>query len=45
MTGVLLRRDKESDVRSLADDVGGHLNAIDLRLLYRAPKKLRTKLA
>ncbi|KAG0716601.1 LINE-1 reverse transcriptase [Chionoecetes opilio] len=40
---TLLRRDKERCVRSLAEDVEGHLNANDLRPAYRALKKLRSK--
>ncbi|KAG0714738.1 hypothetical protein GWK47_013555 [Chionoecetes opilio] len=42
-TRTLLRRDKERYVRSLAEDVEGHLNANDLRPAYRALKKLRSK--
>ncbi|KAG0730184.1 LINE-1 retrotransposable element ORF2 protein [Chionoecetes opilio] len=42
-TRTLLRRDKEKYVRSLAEDVEGHLNANDLRPAYRALKKLRSK--
>ncbi|KAG0713027.1 Transposon TX1 uncharacterized protein [Chionoecetes opilio] len=42
-TRTLLRRDKERCVRSLAEDVEGHLNANDLRPAYRALKKLRSK--
>ena len=42
-TRALLRRDKERYVRSLAEDVEGHLNANDLRPAYRALKKLRSK--
>ncbi|KAG0723422.1 Transposon TX1 uncharacterized protein [Chionoecetes opilio] len=42
-TRTLLGRDKERHVRSLAEDVEGHLNANDLRPAYRALKKLRSK--
>ncbi|KAG0721937.1 hypothetical protein GWK47_045438 [Chionoecetes opilio] len=42
-TRTLLRRDKERYVRSLTEDVEGHLNANDLRPAYRALKKLRSK--
>ncbi|KAG0722413.1 hypothetical protein GWK47_006041 [Chionoecetes opilio] len=42
-TRTLLGRDKERYVRSLAEDVEGHLNANDLRPAYRALKKLRSK--
>ncbi|KAG0727553.1 Craniofacial development protein 2 [Chionoecetes opilio] len=42
-TRTLLRRDKKRYVRSLAEDVEGHLNTNDLRLAYRALKKLRSK--
>ncbi|KAG0713853.1 hypothetical protein GWK47_015271 [Chionoecetes opilio] len=42
-TRTLLRRDKGRYVRSLAEDVEGHLNANDLRPAYRALKKLRSK--
>ena len=42
-TRTLLRRDKERYVRSLAEDVEGHLNANDLRPAFRALKKLRSK--
>ncbi|KAG0711917.1 Peroxisomal N(1)-acetyl-spermine/spermidine oxidase [Chionoecetes opilio] len=42
-TRTLLGRDKERYVRSLAEDVEGQLNANDLRLAYRALKKLRSK--
>ncbi|KAG0727841.1 hypothetical protein GWK47_003924 [Chionoecetes opilio] len=40
-TRTRLGRDKERYVRSLAEDVEGHLNANDLRPTYRALKKLR----
>ena len=40
-TRTLLRRDKESYVRSLAEDVECHLKANDLKLAYRALKKFR----
>ncbi|KAG0713949.1 hypothetical protein GWK47_015061 [Chionoecetes opilio] len=40
---ILLGRDKERYVRSLAENVEGHLNANDLRPAYRALKKLRSK--
>ncbi|KAG0724748.1 LINE-1 retrotransposable element ORF2 protein [Chionoecetes opilio] len=42
-TRTLLGKDKERYVRSLAEDVEGHLNANDLRPAYRALKKLRSK--
>ena len=42
-TKTLLRRDKERYVRSLAEDVEGHLNANDLKPVYRALKKLHSK--
>ncbi|KAG0729222.1 hypothetical protein GWK47_030777 [Chionoecetes opilio] len=42
-TRTLLRRDKERYVRSLAEDVEGHLNANDFRPALRALKKLRSK--
>ena len=42
-TRTLLRRDKERYVRSLAEEVEGHLNINDLRPAYRALKKLRSK--
>ncbi|KAG0721945.1 hypothetical protein GWK47_045409 [Chionoecetes opilio] len=42
-TRTLLGRDKERYVRSLAEDVEGHLNVNDLRPAYRALKKLRSK--
>ena len=42
-TRALLRRDKERYVRSLAEEVEGHLNVNDLRPAYRALKKLRSK--
>ncbi|KAG0724089.1 hypothetical protein GWK47_041387 [Chionoecetes opilio] len=42
-TRTLLRRDKERDVRILAEDVEGYLNANDLRPRNRALKKLRFK--
>ncbi|KAG0721028.1 hypothetical protein GWK47_047281 [Chionoecetes opilio] len=42
-TRTLLGRDKDRYVRSLAEDVEGHLNANDLRPAYRALKKLRSK--
>ncbi|KAG0730476.1 Transposon TX1 uncharacterized protein [Chionoecetes opilio] len=42
-TRTLLGRDKERYVRSLAEDVEGHLNANDLRPAYRALKNLRSK--
>ncbi|KAG0718623.1 Transient receptor potential channel pyrexia [Chionoecetes opilio] len=43
-TRTLLGRDKKRYIRSLAEDVEGHLNAAnDLRPAYRALKKLRSK--
>ncbi|KAG0721629.1 hypothetical protein GWK47_046104 [Chionoecetes opilio] len=42
-TRTLLGRDKERYVRSLSEDVEGHLNVNDLRPAYRALKKLRSK--
>ena len=42
-TRTLLRRDKERYVRGLAQDVECHLNTNDLRLVYRALKKLHSK--
>ena len=42
-TRTLLRRDKDRYVRSLAEDVEGHLNTNDLKPAYRALKKLRSK--
>ena len=42
-TRTLLKRDKERYVRSLADNVEGHLNANDFRPAYRTLKKLRSK--
>lgn len=41
MIKTLLRRDKESYVRGLADDVEGCLKANDYRRAFRALKKLR----
>ena len=41
-TRTLLSRDKEWYVRALAEDVGCHLSAKDLRPAYRAPS-LRSK--
>ena len=41
-TRTLLRRDKMY-VRGLVENVECHLNAIDLRPVYRSPKKLRSK--
>ena len=38
---TLLSRDNERYIRSLAEDVEGHLNANDLKPAYRALKKLR----
>ena len=40
---TLLRRDKERYVKVLANYVEYHLNANNLRLAYRALKKLRYK--
>ena len=40
---TLLRRDKETYVRSIAEDVEGYLNANDLKPAYRAMKKLHSK--
>ena len=42
-TKTLLRRDKESYVRSLAEDVEDHLIAKDLKPAHLALKKLRSK--
>lgn len=37
----LLKRDKQKNVRGLAENVDGHINANDLRPNYRALKKPR----
>ncbi|KAG0714390.1 hypothetical protein GWK47_014255 [Chionoecetes opilio] len=42
-TRTLLVRYKERYIRSLAEDIEGYLNANNLRLAYRALKKLRSK--
>ena len=42
-TRTLLKINKERYVRSLAEDVECHLNANDLKSVYRTLKKLRSK--